>query len=380
MNYFLYNPVTQYDNTGDLLINQSLVGLLRKHGQVIIDDSNKPEKFVTAISAEGDQRLSAISSQRLFDFLEYMLQRPRIASKDTYYLVLVPGDLSVVGFNKAISRVRFFYRRLRKLKRLGCRILRLGISLNTFDLPNIIAESLYSRAFYVYGVRDKQSMAKATRFRFSHVHYFPDLAWAYRPNFVEIKAAERKKSVLISFRANQSGTVHNVDYFAGIKNHLLELLRYPAFENYKIIVSYQVKYDREAAQELADLFHKTFDVEFIDTLLSLEEAIQLYAGADLIISNRLHVLLLGSICKTLSVPFINPLENKKIAGIYEDNGLYDMVLDYRDDIGKLNNKLADLMGRSTDILNLLEEQRKYNVHVIENVMEDIVDTTGIVNH
>lgn len=241
-------------------------------------------------------------------------------------------------------------------------------------------ESIYSRAFYVYGVRDKQSMAKANRFRFSHVRYFPDLAWAYQPNIVEVKAPEKKKRILISFRASQSGTVHNADYFAGIKNYLLALLKHPAFGNYRILVSYQVKYDREAARELADLFHEAFEVELIDTLLSLEEATQLYAGVDLIISNRLHVLLLGSICNTLSVPFINPLENKKIAGIYEDNGLYDMVLDYRDDVGKLNNKLADLMARRTDMLNSLEEQRKYNTHVIENVMNDIVNNTGIVSH
>lgn len=370
MNYFLYNPVTQYDNTGDLLINKSLVALLRKHGQIIIDDNNKPESFVAQLLAENDQRLSAITNQSLFSFIEHKL---RTSPGDMYYLVFVPGDLSVKGFKKALSRIRFFNSRLRKLKHMGCRILRLGISLNTFDVPNMIAESLYSSAYYIYGIRDRQSMDKAARFRFSNVHYFPDLAWAYHPKSIERVSAVRRRYILISFRANQSGTTHNGDFFLSIKNHLFAVLSQSSFDNYKIVVSYQVQYDREASQELVDLFSNHFEVEFIDKLLSLDEASELYMGADLVISNRLHVLLLGTICKTLSIPFINPLDNKKIAGIYKDNAIYDVVLDYRDNVTEVKNKLIDIIERRDIILNLLEDKYKDNARIIENLIKDIVD-------
>ncbi|HWV71966.1 MAG TPA: polysaccharide pyruvyl transferase family protein [Pseudosphingobacterium sp.] len=372
MNYFLYNPSTQYSNTGDLLINKSLVALLRKHGQVIIDDNNKPETFVTQLLTENDQQLSAITSQSLYDFVENKLQT---SSGDMYYLVFVPGDFAAMGFKSALARAWFFISRLRKLKRMGCRILRLGISLNdAFDVPNMIVESLFSRTYYMYGIRDRQSIAKAARFRFSNVRYFPDLAWVYHPKHVDCERVVYGGYILISFRGNQRGATYDGDFFSVIKHHLFTVLSQSSFVNYKIVVSYQVQYDREASLELADLFSKQFEVEFIDRLLSLDEAVHLYTGADLIISNRLHVLLLGTICKTLSIPFINPLHNKKIAGIYKDNAIYDMVLDYRKNVTEVRDKLIDLVGRRDVLLNLMEDKHKNNGSMIENLVKDIVNS------
>uniref|UniRef100_F4CA79 Polysaccharide pyruvyl transferase domain-containing protein n=1 Tax=Sphingobacterium sp. (strain 21) TaxID=743722 RepID=F4CA79_SPHS2 len=370
MNYFLYNPVTQYDNMGDLLINRSLVALLRKHGQVIIDDKNKPENFITQLLTEDDQRLSTLTDRGIFDFVE---QKLRTSTEDTYYVVFVPGDLSVKGFKKALSRIKFFNTRLRKLKHMGCRILRLGISLNRFDMPNIIAESLYSSVYYVYGLRDKQSIAKANRFRFANVRYFPDLAWAYQPTFNDKSRETKGKYILVSFRANQSGTTHDSDFFSSIKKHLFTVLSQSSLANYKVVVSYQVQYDREASRELAELFSNAFEVDFIDRLLSLDEAVHLYTGADLILSNRLHVLLLGTICKTLSIPFINPLDNKKIAGIYEDNAIYDIVLDYRNSATDIRDKLMDIVERRASIVNILGDRRHDNAGIIENLVKDIVN-------
>lgn len=370
MNYFLYNLATQHSNIGDLLINKSLISLLRKYGQVIVDDRNTPIAFIEQLLTEKDQRLSTITDRSLFDFVEDKLKTP---SKDTYYLVLVPGDLSIKGLKRALAGIWFFISRLRRLKQMGCRILRLGISLNTFDLPNIITESLYSRTYHVYGLRDKQSIAMATRFHFSNICYFPDLAWAYHLKPIEKEHVVREKYILISFRANRYGEVHDSGYFSEIKNHLFSVLSQSSVDNYKIVVSYQVQYDREASQELVDLFSKKFEVEFIDRLLSLDEAIHLYKDVDLIISNRLHVLLLGTICKTLSIPFINPLDNKKIAGIYEDNAVSDIVLDYRNNVVDVRDKLIDIIKRRNVIRNLMEEKYKNNACIIENLVRDIVN-------
>jgi len=371
MNYFFYNPSTQYINTGDLLINKSLVALLRKHGQVIIDDNHKPETFVAQLLAENDQRLSAITDKSFLDFIEHKLQT---SPGDTYYLVFVPGDISAKGFKKALARVWFVVSRLYKLKRMGCRILRMGVSLNTLDVSNMIAESIYSSAFDVYGLRDRQSMVKAARFHFSNVRYSPDLAWAYRPEVIYRDSYIKGKYILISFRANQYGVVHDGDYFLSIKNRLFAVLSQSSLDSYKIVVSYQVQSDREACLELVDLFSNGFEVEFIDKSLSLDEAVHLYTGADLIISNRLHVLLFGTICKTLSIPFINPLDNKKIAGIYEDNQIYDMVLDYRNNVAELKYKLVDLVERRDVLLSSLDEIYKSNGRIIENLVKDIVNS------
>lgn len=375
MNHFLYNPVTQYDNTGDLLINKSLIYLLRTYGQVIIDDRKKPTTFINQLIAPQDQKLSELTEKGLFSFLEGKLSRSMQSVDDVYYLVLVPGDFSKQGLKKALSGLKFYFR-LRKLKKLGCRILRIGASLSTFDLPNYIVESLYSTTYFAYGLRDKQSMAKAARFRFSNVRYFPDLAWAYHPNLIERESDVTERYILISFRANQSGTIHDRDFFSNVKHQLFALLSHDAFDDYKIVVSYQVQYDREASQELVDLFADKFEVEFIDRLLSLDEAVHLYTHADLVISNRLHVVLLGSICHTLSVPFINPLDNKKIASIYQDNAIYDLVLDYRDDITRLRDRLVNLVERKDAVRGLLEDKRKHNAQIIENTVKTLLSVNN----
>ena len=379
MNYFLYNPATQYDNTGDLLINKALVALLRKHGQVIIDDNDKPESFLSQLLTEDDQRLSAITDKRLFNFIEHRLNESAPSSSDTYYLVFVPGDLSVSGFKSALSRLRFFYRRLRKLNQMGCRILRLGISLNTFDLSNMLVESLYSRAYEVYGIRDQRSMAKASRFRFSHVHYFPDLAWAFDAASIQKTnplPVDLGDYIVLSFRTNKHGIVHDHIYLKRIADKLRVILSEMKPQP-KLVFSYQVKHDEQATQELAGLFAADFKVCLCNQTLDLSGALGLYTGARFILSNRLHVLLLGVLADTLSIPFVNGADNKKITAIFEDNNLGDLILDYGEKAQQLTAKFHHIVERSPAIVGEMRRITAINREQIDQRLSELIASSQV---
>lgn len=373
MRYFYYNPFTQYENMGDLLINKSLLDLLRPYGTVIIDDLNKPKWFIDELKQESDSIVSEVCPNGIGNFLEDYLLKNR-QQGDVYYQVFVPGDKSRKGFKKALSSLKHYYK-LVKQKQKGCKSIRLGFSIGDFDTANLITESLYSSAFHAYGIRDSLSMGKAQKFRFSNTVFFPDLAWAYKEDGSSMPNPfkETAKYLVLSFRANKVGTIHQSSYLTIIIEKLKKLLSANLFEGTKIIISYQVKFDRDACVQLRDaLKDNNLDVYFLDRLLAIEEAISLYRASELVISNRLHVLLLASISESLAIPFVNASHNKKIVGIYQDNDLSDLVIDYTESDANNLRKMQDSVSAKTTVLKRLAKRRNDNISSIKATLNSVV--------
>ncbi len=372
MRYFYYNPFTQYENMGDLLINKSLLDLLRPYGTVIIDDLNKPKWFIDELRQQPDMVVSETWSNRIDNYFEGCLLKNR-RQDDVFYQVFVPGDKSRKGFKKALSSLKHFYK-LVKQKQMGCKSIRLGFSIGDFDAANLVTESLYSTAFHAYGIRDSLSMDKARKFRFSNTVFFPDLAWAYkeRNRSVPNPFKETGKYIVLSFRANKVSTIHQSSYLVTIMDKLKKLLSASLFEGIKIVISYQVKFDRDACIELRDALQDNLDVYFLDRLLAIEEAISLYRGAESVISNRLHVLLLASISEGLAIPFVNAGDNKKIIGTYRDNDLSDIVIDYTEsDVGNLR-KMQDAVAAKELILKRLAMKKSDNTSLIKSTLNAVI--------
>jgi|GEM_PF-4047451 len=371
MRYFYFNPLTQYENMGDLLINKSLLNLLRRYGTIIIDDRNKPVWFVNELKKESDLIVSEIFPKNLGNYLEDVLLENK-EEDDICYQVFVPGDKSRKGFKKAIWSLKHFYK-LVKQKQKGCRSIRLGFSIGDFDTANLITESLYSLAFHTYGIRDSISMHYARKFRFSNTVFFPDLAWAYEdyedvPNPVN----ESSRYIVLSFRANKVGTVYQSSYLSTAIDRLKKLFDVDWFNGVKIVISYQVAFDREACIQLRDALQNSGDICFVDKLLTINEAIALYKGAEMTLSNRLHVLLLASISGCFAVPFINSAHNKKIVGIYQDNDLSDLIVDYNSSETSMLDKLQGLIGEKDFVLKRLAEKRFDNIAQIKAVLNSIL--------
>lgn len=67
-NKIFFLPASQVDNTGDVLINKVLLDQLRKHGELIINDENKPDWFLDEIGVVKSERLSSHTTSKFYDF------------------------------------------------------------------------------------------------------------------------------------------------------------------------------------------------------------------------------------------------------------------------------------------------------------------------
>ncbi|WP_316844705.1 polysaccharide pyruvyl transferase family protein [Pedobacter psychrodurus] len=370
LNEIYFKPALQIENTGDLLINKAIVDLLDDYGNVILDDSHTPSWFIKEISPSGThQYLSSVSSDSLLKTIFKRLRKKDKNDKHEIFLVIQPGHTSRKGLKPALWSIKTLVE-LFILKSFGCKIVRTGFSIGPFDTLNGWLESLTSRTFYHYSVRDKSSLNLAQRYKFHNPKYSPDLAWAYLPNNIENK--EMRVYYVLSFRSNSYGDLHDQNYLSPIIESLIEMLKGGMPLTTKIVISYQVKYDRDACLSLHAALSEIFpNVEFLDKKLLLDEAVSLYSGAKCVISNRLHVLLLAMQCNSLALPFVSEVDNRKITSIYKDNGL-DSVIIYNSDTLEINrDKFSFAINNTNVIMNKFSTLVAKNTAMIKENLNNV---------
>lgn len=378
MNEIFFNPATQYVNTGDLLINKTLVGFLRENGTVYADDNNKPEWFIKELLDKEDLRLSNFTKSDSIDYLLNLLIRNKLNGRNKgrkYYLVFVPGHIAKSGFRGALSSVKILSKFL-MLRILGCRLIRLGISLGTFDRPNAFVESLITRCYSYFAVRDNESIENAKRYNFKTPEYFPDLAWAYKHEEIakpkEIFERGATGFVVMSFRANELGHGIQSDVYDHLLASIKRLLRSGVLSKYRLVFSYQVGSDREANHKLFEDLSKDFaNVSFFDAKLLLDNAFDLYSRADFLITNRLHVMLLAVQAKTIAFSLIDKKANSKIYNILKDNELLDLELQVNDYSNINSSKVSQVLAHRDSLSEKLDKAIQENASEINTKISSI---------
>lgn len=358
-NKIFFLPASQIDNTGDVLINKVLLDELRKMGDLIVNDEKKPDWFLEEIGVAQQERLSHYTKINFYDYLRLQMREEKNSYK--FSLVIHPGHTSRKGYKVALygDHGLLFTRFLRKLKNEGCQILRFGFSIGPFDWYNTVTEFLYTTVYKKYAVRDTESYLLGKKYKFRNIVQMPDLAWSYKNH--SIPQANYKPYIILSFRSNKFGSKHSSEYLKPIIEHLKSIL--PRDKKVKIV--YQVKFDREPAIEIYNVLSSSFDnLELIDEKLNLQDASDLYKGADYIISNRLHVLLLGMVQQVLAFPLIIPGDNDKIINIYKDNNLQHYLLSSLEDASGNLLKINDITKSKVAQQERLQEIIDHNDHSI----------------
>ena len=383
MNYFFYSLHTQYVNTGDLLINTSLIELLATRGVVYVDDTNKAAHLINHIfSNDKIIKLSSITNtdnKSVSSFkvmIRYLKKRIKLKKEDdSFYLVLVPGEAGRIGFKSALLYL-LSLRRYLLLRLKGVKILRLGVSLQRFENGNGYVEGLFSLFFHAYGVRDTYSYQLGRKLRFFHLSYFPDLAWAYRWRDKTQTLSQKKDYIVLSFRSARSidkSAKNYTSYILSIISDLQTVIKKSNLSSYKIIISYQVEYDKQAANEIYEFLEEQgFNVELIEEQLDIKNALMLYYNAKCVISNRLHVLLMAILADTLSIPFINIGDNKKIFGVFYDNELSELVLNQKDNNTQNAEQLHGMFIKEKYWLAKYKAVKEKNHNVILDCLDDII--------
>lgn len=378
MNEIFYNPATQYVNTGDLLINKTLVGFLRENGTLYADDNNKPKWFIDELLKQDDLRLSKFTKADSINYVLKLLIRNKLTGRNKnikYYFVFVPGHLAKSGFRGAISSLKIFFKFL-SLRMLGCRLIRVGISLGNFDRPNAFVEALITRCYSYFAVRDHVSIENARKYNFKTPEYFPDFGWAYKHEEIstreEIYEPGADGFVVMSFRANELGHGIQTEVYDQLLSSIKKLLNSGVLSKYKLVLSYQVGSDREANFKLFQELSQDFDnVSFFDTKLLLDNAFDLYSRADFLITNRLHVMLLAVQAKTIAFSLIDQKANSKIYNILKDNQLLDLVLQVNDYSKSNSRKISQVLSNSDSISGKLNNAIDANTAEIRNKISSI---------
>jgi hypothetical protein len=324
-NIFYFRPGVQHENTGDALINMCAVRCLLQYGEVTVLRSGMPDNYLSQIRAPDSKildggEIKGILTLMKLSFCQWAGGR---GQKCRYYYVLPPGHVQRDGIKPAVVSIKnvivaFF------LKLFSVSVCRFGVSLNGKSALNGYIESFLSRFMLCYGLRDSASLAYAEKYSFRNAVGFPDFAWVYESGASSPNVDERQGLVL-SFRANASGRkfVDNYlnEHIAWIKN----LISSPSFAE-RIYLSYQVEFDKVACYKIRDELESENPFHFIDKKLSVIDAFALYSSVRLVISNRLHVLILAGIAGAIPLALIRENDNIKIKSLFDGVGLSDFVL------------------------------------------------------
>jgi polysaccharide pyruvyl transferase WcaK-like protein len=358
-----FEPAGQIENTGDLLINKVALDLVRQYGEVIVNDNNTPRWFIDEITGGND---TLVSSKKTSLFASIFFES--INRRSDTYLLLPPGDISRKGIKSSIGTI-LRSSKLFILRLSGCKIIRLGFSIGPFDKANAISESIQSFAYRYYGVRDSNSLKFGKNININNLIFFPDFSWYYTPDTNRPSASEYEHHIVLSFRSNANGTKHDPHYLEKIEDILSSYFA-DSTPSTKVTICYQVAYDREGCSDLHNALKKrnlNMNFEFIDKKLSLAECNKLYSTSNVVISNRLHVLMLAAINGAKIIALTKLGHNKKIANLFADNNIDACIIDCLEGIDQCAEKLKE------SITNGEKTQLNFKSAVQEN--RNCIDTT-----
>lgn len=359
-NRIYYSPKTQFSNMGDCIINKILLEQLRVHGKLHLNTSGCPEWYLDAIDCRTEDRLNGLSFY-LSIFLYAILS---LFNGNAVYMCMKPGhiferDQRVHTYIKAICKVMFFA----ILWVVRVRICRFGASTGPFTGVHAILERFRAKLFRIYTVRDSLSLAYSQSIGIASASYCPDMAFLLcQQNTVGLYSSATRH-VTLSFRAAAMGTSVDEAYSQRIFSVLTPLSN---IKSTRFYVSYQVMHDREMMAQIQALLPDCAWGEcFTETVLSISHMFDFYNTCDVVVSNRLHVLLFAASRGAIPVPVIDSDANNKIAGIFNDSGIGDLIYDLNEDSRTLVDHIEHVFSQHDSIKQRLAQvfiEKNSNIH------------------
>lgn len=325
MNNKIYVLVaTQPNNLGDLVINRSLIKELMKYGEVYIDAYGLPDSFrkhlffdrkiIDANSFFGCtlKRLSAFKGLRKI-----------IQAGITHYFVS-PGPTKVRLTKNFIASL-FINLVLKTFK-----IKRYAVG-KDYQVNNKLLWFIYQKSLTEIFIRSKSmDMIK----RGGKLRYIPDLAFLDYRNELFVKS----EKIGISLR---NVFTEKIEYL----QILSSIIDYFEKRNYSIVFFFQSAEDYEFNKVLFNYFRsKNNNISFREKIVWYED-LNFYTDLNFVLSNRLHVLLLGLTYSALPFAILNEnILTNKIYNIFSSINMNEYLLYIQKDFDEalltrlLNNK------------------------------------------
>lgn len=331
---FLCRVKTQFDNLGDALINRELFKICAEQGTVIVCTSGVPSDFIAWLRLEDIPEVRVIAGKWRFFLQIFISAFFSVFRKKNVFFVQNPG-----GYIGEISLRALVTKRIKAvfismLRGVGVRSILLGASYEGLGARNLKAVRWLSEALSVHAVRDNDSRdyCQANGIHVSGV--LPDLAFnlsssEYRPKL-------RGRTCIVSLRDPKDSS-----FCDSLVLKLKKAFQGGCFGS--VLLTYQVQRDGHFMERFREmLLDAGVPVEggAVPLLAGIEENLSCYSSAGLVVSNRLHVLLLAWRAATPAIAVVKMGDNRKIVGIYEDAGFGGYCLRSEDD----PEALARLVG------------------------------------
>lgn len=339
-NKFYFNSKTQFENFGDAIISRELLKLAKTKGEIHLLSINTPEDFLKIID---DQ--SYIKHRNIFSFIFSILFS--LFKKGNVYYLLNPGGFGGGVNKKELVKQNIIIFIYAILNLCGVKLMRLGASLTNLSPRKGKLESIKSKYIYYNSYRDQLSMDIAYKNNIRTNDCFPDMAF-----LIEKKATKnlnQDKKIVLSFRDRKGSNIYDA-----INNNLIELkLIKEKSSQYKFLFSSQVDFDKVFNAKLKDLFIKNkFNADEID-FEEKNQYFDLYQTSELVISNRLHVLLFALVSGTKVVALVEKEHDQKIIGIFKDLGFDNLICDV--------NSIRDFDWKSIDSISYEFVEKQINL-------------------
>lgn len=368
MNYIFYQTKTKFSNTGDALINNSLLSVLRSYGIIKANCGNDiPKDFIKQLGIKDEEKLNGYSEFNfILSLLKYAIKAKLNGDKVYIFSGLghtYGGSLKKVIRNLIAGLLFPIY------SIFGVKIVRIGITLGPISHLLAITEVIRSFFIYKYFVRDTTSLDLCHRIGIKKAELCPDMSWLYKINSDRI--LNNTNNVIVNLRNSTFDECIDNNYIENLLtkcDNVLSKIKASFGNNLNIIVTYQVLGDKDFSFLVYKRLSKNFNVEFIPKQMDLNDVEKYYGKARYNISNRMHSLLLGYKFGALPIALIDVKEHLKISSAFRDCGLSDLLIDVNtssDNINKIINE--------TDILyNKLIKQEQINQNHIIDILNNIM--------
>lgn len=338
MNHIFYQTKTKYTNTGDVLINQALIQLLREYGMLHVNCCRDiPNEFLESLNIRTEEKeISNGEVSFVKSVIAFALNQRK--NSDRVYVFSGPGDMYGGGLRLVIRN--FLSSLIFPIFRLfGVEIVRIGRSVGPISELMALSEKIRCCFLSHYYVRDSMSLQRCHGYGMKKVKLAPDLSWAYDAG--HIRRVNHTNTVMVNLRNSIFDDVHEdfIEATVASCEQVLHEINKMLDGQMQVLVAYQISEDAEFARIVYDRLQSVYATEFVDHQMRLEDLETYYGNVDYHISNRMHSLLVGYKYGSLPIALIDTKKHVKIAATFSDCDLDELMIDIYDtvDVERLNN-------------------------------------------
>ena len=347
-----YLTITQYENLGDLVINKMLLEEISRYSEVYLDYGDVQNSFIDELKSSGYKhdvfKTYGLSLHSRFKLLKTLLFIKKIGIK---YFFVSPGPKNFSTLFSASTLGLLFVFLWCKL--CGIKAYYIGVDLRNRNRSSKIYNSLLNIFLEKIYLRDTVMIKKINK---PNIEYIPDVALLFDK---KVKTYEKENLVLVSFRK-----LDNEQLSKDFEEYLDSVIKYYSDKDYKIKFFYQVERDRDYNVYLYSKYKGLDNVSLCKSIVWYGDIESTYASSSVVVSNRMHVLLLGLIYRSniITMPG-DRVSTTKISYVFNSLGLADSIYD----INEKEFKGLKLDLSIDEISKLVHDQRSVIEDNINNI-------------